>query len=1152
MKNFKPATQQDYNLTLQKFFTIVKYSLILLFIIGLQISATGYSQSGISLNAEAMTIRETLKQIEKQTDYHFFYSDDLMFLDRTAKLTAINSSINEVLDQLFETSDLGYRIYGNNTVIVSIKERLQGITVTGKVIDASGNPMPGVNVVIKGTSTGVVTDLNGAYSLQLSDDNVTLSFSFIGYVTQEIAVGDRRSINVTLTEDTREIEEVVIVGYGSMKKENLTGAVAQLKGETFENRPVQYISQALQGQVANLNILANTSAGGEPGATPNINIRGYTGLGTMGAPLIIIDGVQGGDINSVNMNDVESVSVLKDAASSAIYGSSAPFGVIIINTKKGGRDKRPTITYNNYFGIGQVINMPLKANGYDFVNIWNEASVNAGVSPPFSDENVQLVKDVVDGKIPPFVLQPDSRPGTDAWDMGLQWGDTDWYDFYFKKSTFQQQHNIGVSGGSEKSSYYLGVGYSDQDGVFNFAEENSKQYRVRANLSADVTKWLTAGFRGNFSRRIYDRPSDMGNLSVLNISRKWPNWATQTSIGTWGLSSVVTPIIDGGRNVTETDWATLTGEFVIKPLPGWDITGNYTYNGNYSDQLIHYRTTYQTMPSGALTVWSNSNNKVERAYSKKQHHAVNLFSSFEKKIGDHYFNLLLGYTQELYDDLGVTASNLNLYSNDIPSLTLTYNPTRSVSDDANQLAIRGGFGRITYNYKEKYLVEFNGRYDGTSRFLEDVRMKFYPGVSAAWVASKETFWEPLQSYVNFLKVRASYGQLGDQSFTGRYTFYPSMGTIPPTDVVNNWYFSDGRQSYVSNAGIINQRLTWITTSTLDFGVDLTFFNQRLNVNFDWYRRFADDFVGPAEVLPSLLGASQPQVNNSAMETKGVDLTIGWNDHILNKEFHYYVNLVFSDFKSKITKFPNPTGLITTWYEGQMIGDIWGYETHGLFQSQAEITAAPKQTQFHSNWTPGDVRYVDRNGDDAVTRGNNTLEDPGDQTIIGSTAPRFSFGLTLGADYKGFDFSVFFQGVGKRDYWTESNLFWGINQGGIYNTSWQTFNQNDRWTPETPDGFFPKYYHSSQMTKNMQVSDRYLINAAYVRIKNLQLGYTIPADITGKIGCRRARIFMSVENLATFTGMIKSFDPEFITDAGRGGGQIYPFQRTWAFGLNVTF
>ena len=504
---------------------------------------------------------------------------------------------------------------------------------------------------------------------------------------------------------------------------------------------------------------------------------------------------------------------------------------------------------------------------------------------------------------------------------------------------------------------------------------------------------------------------------------------------------------------------------------------------------------------------------------------------------------MVGYTQELYDNLEQYSGNSYLYSDDIPSLSLTYGTSPSISDKASQLAIRGGFGRINYNYKEKYLLELNGRYDGTSRFLKDVRYKFYPGVSAAWVLSKENFWIPIETYVNTFKFRVSYGSLGDQGFTDSYyPFYPSMSTTAPTK--SNWLFSDGRHAYVSYPGLINPNLTWVTTTTIDFGVDMTFLDHRLNFTFDWYKRSAKAFVGPAEVLPSIIGANSPQTNNSSMETKGFDLSLGWKDRV--GEFNYGVNFVLSDYMSKITEYPNPTGLNTTWYEGRKVGDIWGYETVGFFQSEEEIKSAPSQEKIHATWTPGDIRYKDLNGDNKIDWGDNTLENPGDKKVIGNTTPRFSYGITLSGDYKGFDFSIFMQGVAKRDAWFNSNIFWGI-----VGDQWQSSvlsTHTDRWSEDNPGGYFPKYYLSSQNNKNTQTQTGYLQNAAYMRIKNLQLGYSFPKSLISKINFERLRVYASVDNLATFTSLIDNIDPEFsATD-----GKLYPLQRTWSLGMNITF
>lgn len=1136
---------------------LMKITLIILFVCIFQLQAvTSYGQTTeFSINREWVSLSEIFSEIEEQSEFLFNYRDSDVRQVK-AKVNIKNGSINDVLTQALKNTGLSFSINDRHITIFKaqqvVKENRR--VITGNVKDNYGEILLGVSIAIKGTSLGTVTDTNGNYSIEVPDEQAVLVFNYLGYKTKEVPVVGKTKLDIVLMEDTQMLAEVVVVGYGAMKKENLTGAVAQLKGEVLESRPVTNISQALQGTVANLNI--SSSGGGAPGANQTINIRGYTGFGLNDSgsmvsksqsPLIVIDGIQGGDINTINMEDVESISVLKDAASTAIYGSSAPYGVIIINTKKGKKNAKATITYNNNFGFAQPINLPKMQNSLDFVNLYNEAADNAGIARQFTDENIQRIKDYQAGLLKDETIA-NPAAGTDEWLTHTGNGNNDWLNIFFKDVAFSQQHNIGVSGGTDKSNYYVGLGYNQKNGMYNFGDDVYKRYNVRTNLSTNLTKWLLFNVRGAYSRVTTDSPNTYsgktGGNYMHQIARKWPTVPLKNPDGYYSYASDIRLQDEGGRSKGTTDQAVVTGEFVITPLAGWNITANYTFDGAYKDKSDHVKTLYVTNPSGGSSLYSGTSpNSFSRTNNKNQHHVINLFSSYEKQIKGHSFKAMIGYTQELYDNLEQYGGNSYLYSDDVPSLSLTYGTSPSISDKASQLAIRGGFGRINYNYKEKYLLELNGRYDGTSRFLKEVRYKFYPGVSAAWVLSKETFWKPVEPYVNMFKFRVSYGTLGDQGFTDSYyPFYPSMSTTAPAS--SNWLFSDGKHAYVSYPGLINPNLTWVTTSTIDFGVDMTFLNNRLNFVFDWYKRSAKDFVGPAEVLPSIIGTSSPQTNNSAMETKGFDLSLAWRDHI--GEFNYGANFVLSDYMSEITDYPNPTGLNTTWYKGRKVGDVWGYETIGFFRSEEEIASAPSQEKIYAHWTPGDVRYKDLNNDNAIDWGDNTLDSPGDKKVIGNTTPRFSYGLNLSADYKGIDFSIFFQGVAKRDAWVSSNYFWGI-VGDQWQSSVFTIHE-DRWTADNPNGYFPKYYLSSQNNKNTQTQTRYLQNAAYMRIKNLQLGYSFPKSLISKINFERLRVYMSVDNLATVTNMIDTIDPEFsATD-----GKLYPLQRTWSLGVNVTF
>lgn len=1020
------------------------------------------------------------------------------------------------------------------------KERAGGENVQGIVVDEAGIPVIGASVRVSGTTNGIITGMDGDFRLSGVKRGDILEVSFVGYVTQSIA-WNGQALNITLKEDVAMLDEVVVVGYGTQKKVNLTGAVATVNQKSLENRPVTKITQALQGTVANLNI--SSSNGGAPGVTQSVNIRGYSGLGTTSSPLIVIDGIQGGSLDYLDPDDVESISVLKDAASASIYGSSAPFGAIIITTKRGAKNTKARITYSNSFRFAQPINLPKMANSLDFAMIYNEAADNAGITRPFTDENLQRIRDYQAGLITDETI---ADPTRDEWYTWTGNANNDWFDIFFKDVTFGQQHNIGVSGGTEKTNYYVGAGYNQTGGLYEFGDDIYKRYNVRANLQTVITDWLSFSIRSTFSRASSDTPNTYsgktGGNYMHQLSRKWPTAPVRNPNGEYSYPSDIRLMTEGGRSKGETDKAVLTGEFIINPLPGWNITANYTFDGTYYTASSHLKTLYVTNPSGASVVYSGTSpNSFSRTSRKTQRHVINAFTSYEKTISKHYFKVMVGYMQELYDYLEQYGSNNNLYSDDLPALSLTYGTSPSLSDDAYQLATRAGFGRINYNYDEKYLLEFNARYDGTSRFLRDERFKFFPGVSAGWVVSRENFWEPIVDIANHLKIRVSYAVLGDQSAMGYYPFYPSMGTTAPSG--SNWIFADGREAYVTNPGLVNSDLTWISTATQNYGVDMAFLNNRLTASFDWYKRTGKNYVGPSKRLPAILGTTLPNTNDSEIQTTGWELSLGWRDQI--RDFNYSVNFILSDYTGEVTKYTNPTGLHTTWYEGKKMGEIWGYETYGLFQSEEEIANAPSQSKISANWFPGDVRYVDLDGNGVIDWGDNTLENPGDQRIIGNTTPRYSYGLNLQADYKGWDLGIFFQGVGKRDSWISSNMFWGLTGG-----QWQSsvFEHNlDRWTEDNPNGYFPRYYLNSNGDKNMQTQTGYLQNAAYLRLKNLQLGYSIPKKLLSKAGIERLRFYVSVDNLFTISSMPDGIDPEF----SASDGKVYPLQRTWSVGLNLT-
>ncbi|MDR1089665.1 MAG: TonB-dependent receptor [Prevotella sp.] len=1058
------------------------------------------------------------------------------------------------------------------------------LTASGTVTDTNGDPLPGVSIVEKGKATnGTMTDVDGKFSLIVSA-GATLEISYLGFAKQDVKAGT--GMNIVLRESDNVLDDVIIVGYGSVKKANLTGSVDQIDKKILENRPIVSVAQALQGSIANLNISTNsdsgTNGGGAPGAKMSFNIRGVTGLSSGSAssvagPLIVIDGIQSQDINAVNPNDIESISVLKDAASAAIYGSNAPYGVILITTKKGSKDRKPIISYSANVSLSSPINMPQMTNSLEWMRIMNDAQQNTRGRNFLSDENMKRIEDYYYGRINTETVVNPGRTGGGSWadfddfGQGLSNGNNDWYKIHFKDYSTSQQHNVGLQGGSQNSQYYVGLGYNQKNGFLRYGDDSFKRYSIRANLSSEITKWFTANFRGSYTKGITDLPAQTGNDNFLqHIAQRWPIIPLKNNDGYYSNNGLVEAYRNGGRNVSTDNVSVITGEFVVTPLKGWNTTVNYTYTFNnianeknnlhyilYDASGVPYYSPGWT--TDGFTEYTRPRDSMSRERIDDERHTINAFTSYELNLKNHYLKGMVGYAQEYVHYYRLTASsgNVTLYNVDLPTFnTMYYNTNNQAISEPNKqtLTTRGVFGRINYGYANKYLFELNGRYDGTSRYMKDVRFKFYPGVSAGYVISEEDFWgESLKQSVDFLKLRANYGSLGEQS-GGYYPFYPSLSTTSATG--SNWYFNGNRYSNISYPGIVNPNLTWITSSTVGVGFDIATLKNRLTASFDWYNRSSKDVVGPAQELPAVLGASAPSTNNAALNTKGFELVLAWKDRISSIGLNYGIRATLADSRSVVQKYPNEKKSLGTWYDGAVIGDIWGYVSDGNYTQAEQDAGIDQNIQGNAkgpgkNWTAGDQKYKDLDKDELITYGDNTLENPGDKKVIGNSRPRYTYGITLDASWKGFDISAFFQGVGKRDAWISTEgvgVFWGT-QNSEWQANFLTIHL-DRWTPETPNGYFPKYYLSgAENSKNQQIQTKYLQDASYMRFKNLQIGYSLPKAILDKIGIDKLRLYVSGENLFTLTDCIKVIDPEIVS-VNRGLG--YPLSQTWSFGINLSF
>lgn len=1031
----------------------------------------------------------------------------------------------------------------------------------GSVKDAKGEPIIGASVTVKNQKMGAVTDIDGNFLLANVPNGAALTISYIGYKPQQV-VWKGQALAITLQEDDATLDDVVVVGYGTQRKVNLTGAVSVVNAKALEARPVQNVAQALQGAVPGLNFNVN-KGGGALNSRLSMNIRGTGTIndGSSASPLVLIDGTEA-DLYSISPNDIESISVLKDASSSAIYGSRAAFGVILITTKSG-KEGRMSVSYNGNLRFSTATQIPEMPNSYDFARYWNDAAANNGEARPFNDEILEKIKNHVNGTPKPGDEVTTTWQGyaaNEPWGMYTNsWDNTDWFAEMYRKNVPSHEHNLSVSGGTERINYYVSSALINQHGLIRHGKDVFNRYNFSGKLTAKVTNWFSITYNNKWSREDYSRPSYMTGLFFHNIARRWPTNPIYDPHGHYVHGNEIIQMETGGLDKTQTDRLLQQLVLEFRPLKGWMIRleGNYntTHYHNHWDVLpIFYHD-----PNEALTpaAWSGDyapgKSNVGETMDKTNYYNGRFYTEYATLLNEkHSIKVVAGLDMESnrYTKLGV--SRADLITPLVPTLNNTTHKDAKPSFGDTQWATMGIFARANYVYDNRYLAEFSIRRDGSSRFIGDKRWATFPSFSLGWNIANEAFFAPLNKTIDQLKLRGSWGSLGN---TNTKAIYPWFLSQPFTASGSSWIINGERQNISNMPGLVSPDMTWESVRSWNVGLDFALLNNRLQGSFDYFGRSTKNMIGPAPARPSILGATPPAVNNSDMRSNGWELELRWRDHI--GELSYGAKFVLSDDVQTIVRYHNPNRLLGKWIEGQRLGEIWGYKVEGLAQSDEQMTEWLKNNNpsWGSNWAAGDVMYKDLNGDGKVNDGKGTHDDSGDKCVIGNSMPRFRFGLTLDAAYKGFDFSIFMQGVGKRDFWDGSPYSIGANTG-----LWQSaaFKDHlDYWRPETdtnfgpnPGGFYPRPLFGSG-GKNFQTNDRYLQNAAYMRIKNIQLGYTLPTALTNKIGMNRIRVYFSAENLCTFTKMNKIFDPE-ATDGDWGPGKLYPLQRTISFGLNLNF
>ena len=1074
----------------------------------------------VSLDINNVSVKEFFSAIEKQTSYHFSYRDIEIQDKEAVTVSSKDEEIKKLLVRELSQRNLTYRVSGNKIIVTPVKQESgKRITVKGIVKDANGEALVGVTIRLESDKTiGAISDFEGNFMLPDVPKGDKLLVSYIGYKDQTILAQDNIVVNVVLKEDTQTLEEVVVVGYGTQKKINLTGAVESVSSETLENRPIKSATDALQGAVSGLTV---TSGTGQPGEFASFKIRGNTSINSAGA-LVIIDGLPG-DINLVNPQDIESISVLKDAASAAIYGARAAEGVVLVTTR-AGKSEKVKVEYSGNFSFNKPTRLPKSNTGLNHALLSNEAFKNAGLAVQFPEDAIVALKD----------------PSISAIAKGNDWIYTDNMDWIgtMMDNSFQQTHNLTISKAAKGLKYLFSAGWLDQNGMFSeYGPDNYDRVNLRSNISLDIIQdklILDSKITYLQTNKLYHPQFAGWSIPYITFIQAGPNMPIYDPNGNYSRyrmqANPIQALREGGEGRNRQQ--TIEGVFTLsyKPIKGLTLkaVGGATIRNR---QIKEWRRQYGKYgPNGLISMGAGQSgpNKISQESQTSRYLTGQLLAEYKLKLDKHDLNVLGGWSAEeqLYENLG--GIRTNIVGNEVPALNLGATEGWSNSADETEWALLSGFMRLNYAYADKYLFEANFRADASSRFSKKNRWGIFPSFSLGWRITEEEFMKEQKVFSN-LKLRASWGQLGNQNGLGLYDHIAQY-------VVSGYYpFGNELGQWASVQKMPSEERTWETVEMFNVALDMGFLDNRLSATAEYFIKRNKDMLVSIE-MPSVIGITVPTGNNGELEVKGWDFSIGWKDSI--GELDYGVRFNISDQKDKLVdygvEYKDFTAGVNQKMQGYSLGSIFGYRTDGYFTSEDEVKNSAVINR--SVVGVGDIKYVDKDGDGKISA-------PKDLEYLGTTTPRFVFGLNLNANWREWDFGAVFQGVGKRNFYLAQEIM------APFSVTWGNFSyemHNDYWTPENPNAALPRHYAGSG--HNYQISDHWLQNAAYLRMKNLQLGYLFKKELINKIGIERLRIYFSGENLFEFSKLNKNFDPELTSTSG----YIYPIMRSFSCGINLTF
>ncbi len=1131
------------NLLSCKYLCKVFTSLFLFFI------TTNIYAQNVNIKKQNITLADIFEEVENQTRLSVAYSESTIDKNRRISVNLTDKPVKDAMTEILKGIEVTFTIEGKQIFIkpLPLVQQASKKNVTGIVMDESGEPIIGANVVEKGTTNGTVTDINGNFTLSVSDNSV-LQVSYIGYMLYEVATKNSKQFKVTLKEDSQSLDEVVVVGFGTQKKANLTGAVGAVQmDKVLGDRPVTGLGAALQGAIPGF----TASSSAIPGGENNWNIRGLESI-TGGSPLILVDNVVFNDLYLLNPADIESVSVLKDASSAAIYGARASFGVILITTKKAKKNETLTINYNNNFAVSKVTNIPEPASPIDFIRTLQEG----GYTSLWSGQNIETYM----GLLSEYNGNPSAYPNG--------WTEVNGTKYFLREnflmqdmleSAWKQTHNISAQGGSEKIKYRLSLGYTDEDGVLITNKDAFTRTNVTGYVNGDITSWLSTSLdisynNGNKTYPFTDDTSGTRNFWKTSNPSYHP--VGSLPYGEDGEEYLVgTPanvIRETDVKQTVTDNTRILSRSVLKPFEGLEAVLEYSYQASFQDieSYANYFETHQGLTESLTPSTSTTPFTQERKTTK--YTTINAFATYNNTfVNDHNLSVLAGFNQEKSDYRYLYSQAYNMISNELPSLSGSDGVTPpKTKDEYTQYALRSGFFRASYNYMQRYFVEVNGRYDLSSKFPKNYRGGFFPSVSAGWSIINEPFMKKASSFLSALKLRGSYGTLGNQNISV-YSYYPTMNVVNAP-----WIYGNNVPKTLEAPGMVRANFTWEKVESVNGGLDFGFLNNRLTGSFDIYRRNTIGMLGPSEEFPSVAGAKAPLQNAADLKSKGWELSLSWRD-LLGK-VNYGLTFNLYDSRSYITRYKNDTGLFYDRNEAQSakryrtgleIGEIWGYVTDGFYTAgdfMENGTLREEVVRINGVTSHvGDIKYKNLRDDDnsvnVIDTGDDTVNNPGDRKIIGNSQARFQYGLNGYVNWNGFGLSFILQGIGKRDAWIGGEITFPMSSQ--YSTVYK--HQVDKiWTEDNPNAFYGRIYENagSSQGANQRISDKFLYNAAYLRVKNITFSYTVPDKYLRAIHLRNLKAFVSGENLFTFDHLPTGIDPENLN-------WNYPYSRTISFGIN---